>query len=104
MQVCEQTIRLLENCLASPHTVETEIEEKELIQLIEDFLKTLSVQNRVIFLRRYWFSDNYAEIAEEWHSKFQDRHRLHILLHPARCLEYCRIACDKSFHIYDPAL
>ena len=55
----------LENCLASPHTVETEIEEKELIQLIEDFLKTLSVQNRVIFLRRYWFSDNYAEIAEK---------------------------------------
>ena len=33
------------------------------MSIIEDFLRDLSQENRVIFLRRYWFSDSYAEIA-----------------------------------------
>lgn len=53
----------LEDCLASPHTVEGDVEEQELIRLIEDFLDTLSPENRVILMRRYWFSDSYGEIA-----------------------------------------
>jgi RNA polymerase sigma-70 factor (ECF subfamily) len=31
--------------------------------MIEDFLETLTVENRVIFMRRYWFSDSYEMIA-----------------------------------------
>lgn len=54
----------LENCLASQRTVDTEMDEKELIHAIEDFLEKLSVVNRVIFMRRYWFLDSYAEIAK----------------------------------------
>lgn len=54
----------LEHCLSSSITVEDEVEEKLLIQIIEEFLDTLSQDNRVIFMRRYWFSDNYAEIAQ----------------------------------------
>ena len=53
----------LEGCLASPHTVEGRIEEQELVRLIEDFLDTLSPENRVLLMRRYWFSDSYGEIA-----------------------------------------
>ena len=53
----------LEGCLASPHTVEEALEEKALTAAIEAFLATLSQENRVIFLRRYWFADNYKEIA-----------------------------------------
>ena len=53
----------LEGCLASTHTVEGDLEEKELVQIIEDFLGTLSVENRVILMRRYWFSDSCGEIA-----------------------------------------
>ena len=53
----------LEGCLASPHTVEEDMEEQELVRLIEDFLETLSPENRVLFIRRYWFSDSYEEIA-----------------------------------------
>ena len=53
----------LEDCLASPQTVEGELEERELVRLLEDFLDTLSSENRVLFLRRYWFSDSYGEIA-----------------------------------------
>lgn len=54
----------LEDCLPSKNTVEEELEMKELTQIIEQFLKTLSVENRVIFMRRYWFLDSYADIAE----------------------------------------
>lgn len=53
----------LEGCLASPRTVEGDMEEQELVQLIEDFLETLSSESRVILMRRYWFSDSYGEIA-----------------------------------------
>ena len=53
----------LEGCLASPRTVEGDMEEQELIQLIEDFLETLSPENRVILMRRYWFSASNGEIA-----------------------------------------
>ena len=54
----------LEACLSSPNTVEAEVEAKELARIIESFLDTLSVENRVIFLRRYWFSDTYSDIAQ----------------------------------------
>ncbi|MEY8387421.1 replication initiator protein A [Oscillospiraceae bacterium 38-13] len=32
-------------------------------RLIEDFLETLSPENRAILMRRHWFSDSYGEIA-----------------------------------------
>lgn len=53
----------LEGCLASSTSIEEEIAQRELAQVIEAFLDTLSKENRVIFLRRYWFSDAYADIA-----------------------------------------
>ncbi len=54
----------IEDCLSSPVTVEKELEIKELARIIESFLDTLTEENRVIFMRRYWFSDSYADIAE----------------------------------------
>ena len=53
----------LEDCLACPNIVEEEIAAGELTKMIEAFLDSLSKENRVIFLRRYWFSDPYADIA-----------------------------------------
>ena len=44
--------------------VKAEIEAKELARIIESFLDTLTTENRVIFMRRYWFSDSYKDIAE----------------------------------------
>ena len=41
-----------------------EIEARELARIIESFLDTLTTENRVIFMRRYWFSDSYKDIAE----------------------------------------
>lgn len=54
----------IEACTAAPNSVENETEAKELARIIERFLDTLSLEDRVIFMRRYWFSDSYAEIAE----------------------------------------
>lgn len=54
----------IEACIADSNTVETEIESRELACIIESFLDTLTVENRVIFMRRYWFSDSCKDIAE----------------------------------------
>ncbi len=50
--------------MSDPTTVESEIETAELSLIIEDFLETLTVQNRAVFMRRYWFSDSCKEIAK----------------------------------------
>lgn len=54
----------IETCIAGPNMVEAEIEARELARIIESFLDTLTVENRIIFMRRYWFSDSCKEIAE----------------------------------------
>ncbi len=54
----------VESYIADQKTVEDEIEARELARIIEDFLDTLTLENRVIFMRRYWFADSYKDIAE----------------------------------------
>ena len=54
----------IEACLAAPNTVETEFEARELARVIESFLDTLTAESRVIFMRRYWFSDSCKDIAK----------------------------------------
>ena len=58
------TLQEIEDCIADRRTVEDEVDAKELAHIIEGFLDTLSPENRVIFMRRYWFSDSYSDIAE----------------------------------------
>ena len=50
--------------MASPNSVESAMESKELITAIEGFLDSLKVRDRVIFIRRYWFYDSYEQISE----------------------------------------
>jgi RNA polymerase sigma factor (sigma-70 family) len=54
----------IEACIADRGTVEEELEARELARIIESFLDTLPAENRVIFIRRYWFSDSYDDIAK----------------------------------------
>ena len=56
----------IEACIAAPNTVEAEIEAKELARIIEAFLDTLTTENRVIFMRRYWFSDAMSELDTKY--------------------------------------
>ena len=53
----------LEECLASPADVEMEISAKELSGAVDRFLDTLDQDARVMFVRRYWYSDSIPEIA-----------------------------------------
>ncbi len=62
--IYDVALQELEAYLSGPSTVETEIEARELARIIENFLNTLTVENRVIFMLRYWFSDSYKDIAE----------------------------------------
>ena len=57
-------LREVEQDVTVPDTVEGEVEAKALARFIEAFLDSLSIENRVIFMRRYWFSDSYEEIAQ----------------------------------------
>lgn len=57
----------LENCIPSEKTVENELLVKELTQKIDEFLATLNQEKRVMFVRRYWYSDSISEIAKEFH-------------------------------------
>ena len=54
----------IEACIADQKTVEDRIEAKALARMIETFLDTLTLEDRVIFMRRYWFFDSYKDIAK----------------------------------------
>lgn len=53
----------LGECLASEGGVEDELGQRELVELVEGFLDRLSLEDRVLFLGRYWFAEGYAAIA-----------------------------------------
>lgn len=54
----------LEETISTEESIEKECSQKELTNAIEGFLDTLARENRVIFVRRYWFSESYTEIAK----------------------------------------
>lgn len=54
----------LGDIITDNRTVADEIAEEELIRLIEEFLDMQTKENRVIFMRRYWFSDSYEMIEK----------------------------------------
>ena len=54
----------IEGCIAGQNTAEDELDARELARILGEFLDALTVENRVIFLRRYWFADSCRDIAE----------------------------------------
>ncbi|MBO5197499.1 MAG: sigma-70 family RNA polymerase sigma factor [Lachnospiraceae bacterium] len=55
----------LSECVPSPRTVEAEIDAKLLTNHISDWLNSLDTDDRVLFLRRYWFGDALKDLAAE---------------------------------------
>ena len=43
-----------------------EMEARELGRILDAFLRTLSKENQMVFLRRYWYVDTIAEIAARY--------------------------------------
>ena len=56
----------LEECLTTGITPEDHIQAKELGQAIDRFLRTVSKRESNVFLRRYFFSESNAQIAERY--------------------------------------
>ena len=61
--IYDVAISELEGCLATTKTVEEEVDARELKELLYAFLDSMSKENCVIFVRRYWFTDSYEQIA-----------------------------------------
>ncbi len=57
----------LENCFPAAASVEDKFDARETARLIDDFLQTLDKENRIMFVRRYWYSDSVSELAELFH-------------------------------------
>lgn len=56
----------MESCIPDA-TREWETDAWELGQILDAFLRTLTPENQMVFLRRYWYADTVAEIAARYH-------------------------------------
>ena len=50
--------------LSVTYTIEDQLAEKELLEIINDFLEKMNAEDRDIFVRRYWFFDSVADISK----------------------------------------
>ena len=55
----------MEACIPDS-TRDREMEAKELGMLLDRFLRTLTPENQMVFMRRYWYVDTIAEIAARY--------------------------------------
>ena len=53
----------LERCIPAPDDTPCRMEAEELAKIISDFLAFLPRQQRLIFLRRYWYLDSIDDIS-----------------------------------------
>lgn len=56
----------LEDCVSGKDTVEEAAENGRIGRAVSDFLRTLSHESRNVFLRRYWYFDSIAAIAQRF--------------------------------------
>lgn len=56
----------MEDCIPSPDNAQCRLDEEELRKAINGFLATLGDEKRNIFLRRYWYLDSVASIADRY--------------------------------------
>lgn len=56
----------LEGCLPGGQSPERELENQEITLAIEGWLDTLSQEERALFLRRYWYGERVADLAQGW--------------------------------------
>lgn len=56
----------LSECIQSAKTVESEIDNTELAELLNSFLSQLKSLDRKIFLKRYWCLESVSKIADDF--------------------------------------
>ena len=71
----------LAECLPDARDTESEVEAAELARLVNQFLHGLSERDCNIFLRRYWYVEEYGDIARRYGtSLFRTRAKLRVYL------------------------
>lgn len=56
----------LEGCIPDNCTIDDHLLSEELSRKISDFLRTLPQNERIVFLRRYWYFDSVNDICERF--------------------------------------
>jgi RNA polymerase sigma-70 factor (ECF subfamily) len=56
----------LKECLADRESVETQVEAKALGEAINTFLESLPSRERSVFLRRYFYTESFGQIAARY--------------------------------------
>ena len=56
----------MEACIPD-QSYERKLEGEELGKVLNQFLDSISLESRLIFMRRYWYTDSIQEIAERYH-------------------------------------
>lgn len=64
--IVELTYMELQECISGGMSIETEIEATELSELIDRFLRKLPMEERQIFLCRYWYFESITDISEQF--------------------------------------
>ncbi len=59
----------LAECVPAAGSTEDAVEEAELRRSLNRFLGTLKERERNVFLRRYWYAEEYSDIAERYGMK-----------------------------------
>ena len=47
----------------SPASVEEEVDARETAGMVDDFLAALASEDRILFVRRYWYFDTIPELS-----------------------------------------
>lgn len=53
----------LDDCIAGSDSAEKEYEAKQIACAINDFLSALEIENRIMFVRRYWHLESIEKVA-----------------------------------------
>ena len=56
----------LADCIPSNHTIDEQLDNRELVSILNDFLSELPETQRKVFVCRYWYCDSIAEIAQRF--------------------------------------
>jgi len=56
----------LDECIPSAGSVESSMEKGALGEIIDRFLSEISAEERIVFVRRYWYGDSISNIARRF--------------------------------------
>lgn len=79
----------LTGCIPCGQSFSEVLQERELAQLISQFLRKLSQQDRQIFIRRYWYCDSITQIASQFSSS-ESRIKMVLLRTRNKLMEYLK--------------